>query len=147
MDWREMHHNARMRMQPCPSVLTVMCPRMVTDERHSLDGRGHLRVQVLQARDELTRPLARMTWAIDLSGTGVERRQQIPRPGPLICVRHAMGELRFGRPRGMAAWPRWQGGLLIHAKHTFVVSQGPRVEVHDGCHTPTALRWWRQGFS
>jgi hypothetical protein len=73
------------------------------------------------------RSLARMALAGDLSATGVERRQPMQRPGPSVCVLHAMGEPRVGRPRGLAAWPRLPGGLLSLAPHAGVGSQGPHV--------------------
>jgi hypothetical protein len=136
---RDMHDNPPRRRQPWLDLLSGMRSCVLADEMDALDGRGNLRVSMGEEGQEFPLPFARLALAVDLPGRGVERGQQMQCSGAPIFVLHLMRAFRCSRPRGMAARPRLQGGLLLRARHEFVVASGPRVQIHEGRHTRTAF--------
>jgi hypothetical protein len=121
-------------------LLASMRPCIIADDMDGLDGRGNLRVQVFQEGNELTLPFARMALAVDLPGPGVERGEQIQRPGPSIFVLHTIWD------SGLAGRVASAAGRSSHPRKAHVrrvagaACTGPRWPPHAH-RTPCPARW------
>jgi hypothetical protein len=130
MDRREGDHETWVRRQPGSDVLARMRPGVIADEMNGLDGRRNLGGEVRQEGDELALPLACVTLPIHPPCPRVEGGEEIKSPHTPILVFHQHGATRLRGPCGVAPWPGWQGGLLIHAEDHVLRTQQTRGQVH-----------------
>ena len=137
--WCQVQHKPGVRLPPGLDLLAGMCPGVIANEMNGVDLGWNVDSEVLQERDELSLPLAPVALPVDSSCPGIERGQEIQRPGSPILVLHQIRSAGRGWPRGMAAWAWLQRGFLIDAEDQFISRQGPRVQVHHLGHPRTEL--------
>jgi hypothetical protein len=110
----------------------MMGADIVAHKMDHLDVSINLAVQVFQKGDEFLLPFAFITLPIDLAGAGIESRNEMECPRPLILVLAPVRKiLGLGGLGWVRAGPRLEGGLLIHGKDHFILPQRARVEVND----------------
>jgi hypothetical protein len=77
MHRREVDDKAQMGGEPFAHLFPMMGTDIVAHQMNRADMLGNLAVQVLQKSDEFLLPLAGITLAIHLAGTGVKGREEI----------------------------------------------------------------------